>query len=147
MNQQWAITIKPPYVEKIVSGVKAYEIRTRLPTDFSVGDEVFVVQGASRGKVVLAFKVESIVEGNPVWLWENFKRDLGVSMREFYFYTYRHEVVYLIKMTSIVRLQPPWTLKGLQLSRVPQWFQRVKISMQTSLSAALMPEKSAMSGR
>lgn len=147
MSKQWAITIRLPFIEEIVSGVKAYEIRTRLPRDFDVGDDVYVVQAASGGQVVLMFKVRDICIGTPRRMWELYKRDLGVSEAEFNLYTANRECVYLIKMECIRRLVPSWTLEDLQLLRAPQWFTRVKVCRHTPHSAALMPEKSAMGGR
>lgn len=147
MRRQWAITIKHPFVEKIVSGVKAYEIRTRIPCDLKAGDKVFVVQAASGGKIVLSFTVRSIVEGNPERLWECFNKDLGVVANEFFLYTRYREIVYLIEMESIERLSPPWTLEDLGLSWVPQWFTSVKVCENIPHSAPEMPVKSAVSDR
>jgi len=139
MSGKWAITIRPPFIEKIVSGVKAYEIRTRVPRNLDVGDDVYVVQAASGGKVVLVFNVRDIFVGTPERMWELYKRDLGVSEGEFNLYTANRESVYLIKMEYVRRLVPSWTLEDLQLLRAPQWFTRVKICRHTPHSALLTP--------
>lgn len=143
----WAITLRPPFVEKVVSGVKAYEIRTRLPRDFDIGDEVFVVQAETGGEVVLVFRVCDILIGTPRRMWELYKRGLGISESEFFFYTAMGAYVYLIKMENVKRLEPSWTLEDLQLRHVPQWIVRVNVVRRSPHSAALMPEKSALGGR
>ena len=146
-NNSWAITIRPPYVEKIISGVKAYEIRTRLPKELDIDDEVYVVQASSGGNVVLKFRVENIMIGTPLLMWERYRRDLGVTEGEFSLYCRGKNEVYLIKLGEVERLSPPWSLEDLQLLRSPQWFIRVKACRHLPHSAAPCTVKSAISGR
>jgi predicted transcriptional regulator len=125
MNRQWAISIRQPYVECIVARRKAFEIRTRIPSDLSIGDEVYVVQVGSGGKVVMSFVVGDILLDTPRSLWENFRNSLCVTEKDFCLYAAGRQSLYLLRTIFVKSVVPPLLLENLGLSRVPQWFVRV----------------------
>lgn len=127
MVMQWAICIRQPYVQCIVDGVKAYEIRTGIPERLSVGDEVYVVQDGSGGNVVLSFIVEDIILDAPKNIWEHFEKELCVGKEDFYLYAAGRMRLYLLKIGFRKIFSPPLKLSDLGLYFTPQWFVQVHV--------------------
>ena len=127
MVRQWAISIRQPYVECIVAGVKAYEIRTRIPERLSVGDEVYVVQTGSGGEVVMSFVLEDIICDAPEKLWEKFMLSLCIQEKDFYLYAAGRTCIYLLKVGAKQVFGPHLMLSDLGLAYAPQWFTQLRI--------------------
>ncbi len=75
------LSIKPEYVEKILSGEKRYEFRKRIWK--KEVDRVFIYSTSPVKRIVASFKPGTIIEGSPDELWKRYGRASGVSEREF----------------------------------------------------------------
>ena len=76
------LSIKPEYANKIISGEKKFEYRTRVPIK-TVSTIVFY-STAPIGKVIGEVEVLEIISGTPSSLWERTKKDAGISRSYYY---------------------------------------------------------------
>lgn len=56
----WIITVKQPYCDYILRGLKKMEIRKSIPFTLSCGDIIFIVRKGEHGHIVGACRVTSI---------------------------------------------------------------------------------------
>ncbi len=95
------LSMKPKYVEKVLSGEKKYEFRKRIwKKDV---DRVFIYSTSPVKRIVASFKPGEIVEGPPDDLWDRFKEGSGVSEREFKEYFRNSNSGYAIQVTDLDR--------------------------------------------
>lgn len=76
------LSIKPEFVEKIISGKKKFEYRKNI---FKRNDVSSVVIYATKpyGKVVGEFKIERVIVGEPKIIWRETKKDSGITSKFF----------------------------------------------------------------
>ena len=72
------LSIKPEYVEKIISGEKRFEFRRKLPKKSSI-HTVVVYATMPVGKVVGEFTIQQILSMSPEQLWQQTATHSGVS--------------------------------------------------------------------
>jgi type I restriction enzyme S subunit len=81
------LSIKPGYVEKILSGEKKYEYRRSIwAKDSKDIDSVLIYATSPIGKVVASFKIGRIITGTPEELWEKTNDASGISKDDFFSY-------------------------------------------------------------
>lgn len=76
------LSIKPEFVEKIISGEKKFEFRKTLPKREGV-TTVVVYSTMPVGKVVGEFKVKDMLSYTPESLWEKTKDFSGITKHFF----------------------------------------------------------------
>jgi len=76
------ISIKPKYVEKIISKEKTYEFRRNI---FKKEVEKVVIYSTSPEKKIIGyFKSNSIIKDCPKNLWDNFSEEAGINEEDFF---------------------------------------------------------------
>lgn len=85
MNRSILISIKPQYVEKIVSGHKKYEFRK---TDFEALniDKIYIYSTVPDKKIIGYFQYGEVIVGSPNDVWEKCSNSAGLSESEFMSY-------------------------------------------------------------
>lgn len=76
------ISIKPNFIEKIISHEKKYEFRKRI---FRKNvDKIFIYSSSPEKKIIGYFTAGDIVKDNPERLWDNFSHVAGISKETFF---------------------------------------------------------------
>lgn len=125
LSKNWAITLKPQYVEEFKKGTKRYEIRRRVPTNLWPGDRLYVVQSNTGGKVVLRMRVESVMLVSPDCAWNIFGHALGISENAFYEYTIGRNKIALIRIGEVESMSRDVKCTQLGIKKAPQWFAEI----------------------
>ena len=104
------LSIKPEFADKIFSGEKKYEFRRSIFKNQTV-KKIIVYASSPVQKVIGEFEIESILDGNPTWLWEQTRKHAGISEDFFFAYFKEKENGYAIKVTKVVKYKEPLCLK------------------------------------
>lgn len=122
------ISVQPKFVERIVSGQKAAELRRRAPR-IQPGCRVWIYTKAPEAMISICVTVDRIVTGSPQEIWRLHKSHLGVSRDEFESYFGRTETGCAIFFKKVEDVSP-----GVALSEIrskskgfhpPQFFKRL----------------------
>lgn len=128
------LSIKPKYVEKILSGEKRYEFRKRIfKKDV---DRVFIYATSPIKKIVASFVPGEIVEDTPEDMWNRFGDISGTSKEDFFDYFKGKEKGFVIEIKELETFKEPLdpysTIEGF---RAPISFQYCELDqLPTSLS-------------
>lgn len=112
------LSIKPKYVDKILSGEKAFEFRKQ---SFKREGIKTVVMYATMpiGKIIGEFAIISILEDTPINIWEKTKEQSGIDKKYFdeYYNARKHAVA--IQIGEIIKYDEPLDLHELGENIVP----------------------------
>lgn len=112
------ISIKPQYVEKILSGEKKYEYRRIAPR---VKVEKMIVYCTSPVKKVVAeVEILDILEGTPKQIWNKTREEGGISKENYFNYFQYRDTAYAIKLGKVTPLDKE--LKDYRVNWPPQSF-------------------------
>lgn len=105
------MSIKPPYVEMLVSGRKTVEIRKRA-VRAPVGARIWIYATSPRQQVVASAQLEAITLEAPEEIWREFGDQAGIDRGEFDAYVGEAEVVAALTLTEITEFEKPLCLRG-----------------------------------
>ncbi len=108
------ISIRPKYAEKIFNGSKTVELRKIKPKHLSSGDLVLVYVSSPIKSLVGAFKVEKVQEYAISEMWDNVKKNAGVSKKEFDDYYKNSNMGVAIFIESVWQFTKPIGLSDLR---------------------------------
>lgn len=114
------LSIKPMYVEKILSGKKKFEFRK-----FHCRPEIdtIVIYSTSPIKQVVAeAKVVSIIEGDLAEVWQKTKEVAGISKKAYLAYYRGRETATAYQLGTITIYDTPRELSEYGLNYIPQSF-------------------------
>ena len=114
------LSIKPEYVEKILSGEKKFEFRKRL-TKVDV-ESLIIYATAPAMEVVAEVKVEGVLSCTKTKLWEETKSAAGITRAKYREYFNGSKVAYAFKLGEIMKYEPPKKLNDLGVTAPPQSF-------------------------
>ena len=106
------ISIKPQFVEKILSGEKKYEFRRRIYT--KKVDKIYIYQTAPDSKIVAYFKPGKIIKDTPENLWKNFKDVSGTTEEHLMDYLHDKDEAYAIEITDLKIFKNPFVPEGIK---------------------------------
>lgn len=117
------VSIRPEYVERILSGEKTYEYRRRIFKHPGV-DTLAIYATMPVGKVVAEAAITTILEATPEDIWEHTGRHAGISEDRFKAYFHGCNIAYAIGIGDVHAFQRPLTLAEYSpgISRAPQSF-------------------------
>lgn len=118
------LSIKPEYVEKIISGTKKYEYRKHLAKEDI--DVIYIYSTAPSMKVVATVQVIDRLSTSPTSLWEKTKANAGISRKKYreYFHGVKTANAYVLGNVNIFEI--PKDLSEFGLSSAPQSFYYIK---------------------
>lgn len=93
------LSIKPKYVDKIVSGEKKYEFRKTIFKRKQV-DTIVVYSSGKVGKLIGEIKFTTILSDTPLNIWNKTKEKAGLSKGDFFDYFRNKEIAHAIKIES-----------------------------------------------
>lgn len=113
------LSIHPEFVEKIRSGEKRFEFRTRVPS--GIGDDplVAVYATAPAGAVVGYFRAAGVLSLPPTALWERTKDAAGISRARFRAYFKGRDTAHALEIAEWRGFANPLSLEKLRGSPVP----------------------------
>ena len=123
------ISVQQKFVERIVAGEKAAELRRRAPR-IQPGCRVWIYTKAPEAVISICVTVDRIVTGPPRDIWRSHRPDLGVSLAEFEDYFWGTDSGCAIFFKQVEDVSP-----GVALSEIrskskgfhpPQFFKRLE---------------------
>lgn len=113
--------INPEYVDEIISGNKKYEYR-KIKAKRNKIDKMIIYSTSPIMKVVAEVDVVDILEDSPQKIWEQTKKDSGIT-KEFYVKYYKNrEKAIAYKLGNIKVYDKPKKLCDIGINYVPQSF-------------------------
>ena len=114
------LSIKPEYVQRILAGEKKFEFRKRLAN--KPIDTIIMYATSPVMKIVGEVKVKGILEKAPSVLWEQTKKNAGISRKKYreYFIGTKKAVAY--ELGEITKYTEEYDLKDIGINQAPQSF-------------------------
>lgn len=115
------MSIKPVYVEKILSGEKCYEYRKTLPKKNGI-DKIIIYSSSPVKKLVGEVKVKDILVENKEVLWNKTKEKSGTT-KEFYDSYFKDKEIAIAYELGEVKIYNPYKeLSDFGINFAPQSF-------------------------
>lgn len=125
------ISIKPKYVEKIISKEKTYEFRRNI---FKKEVEKVVIYSTSpEKKIIGCFKSKKIIKDCPKNLWKNFSEEAGINKEDFFDYFENREEGFALKIDELEIFGNPIETDKLVDFYAPQSFKYMNENEMTNL--------------
>ena len=105
------MSIKPTYVDMLVSGCKTVEIRKRA-VRAPAGARIWIYATSPRQQVVAFARLEAVAMEAPDQIWHAFGDRAGIDRGEFDAYVGEAEVVAALTLTEITELDAPLCPRG-----------------------------------
>ena len=105
------MSIKPPYVDMLVSGCKTVEIRKRA-VRAPAGARIWIYATNPRRQVVASARLEAVAVEAPDEIWRSFGDRAGIDRREFDAYVGGARLVSALTLTEIIELDAPLCPRG-----------------------------------
>ena len=106
------ISIKPQFVEKILSGEKKYEFRRRIYT--KEVEKIYIYQTLPDAGIIAYFTPGEIIKDTPQNLWDNFKDVSGTTEEHFLSYLHDKDKAYAIEITNLKIFDEPVIPEGIK---------------------------------
>ncbi|OEE79211.1 ASCH domain-containing protein [Vibrio genomosp. F6] len=100
------LSIKPEFVEKIMSGEKLFEYRKAVFKRPGV-TSVVIYSTMPEGKIVGEFEIGSILEKHPEELWKETKNASGIKKAFFDSYFFDRKMAYAIQIKKFQKYDKP----------------------------------------
>ncbi len=114
------LSINPQYVEKIISGIKKFEYRTRVAKNDI--KSIIVYCTFPTRKIVAEVKIKSILADSPENLWERTKEYSGINKDFFDKYFSGHKIAYAYELGEVIKYVKPKELADFGCKYAPQSF-------------------------
>lgn len=118
------VSINPGYVEKILSGEKKFEYRTRAAKQQA--DTLIIYATKPMMKVVAEIEILGVIAASPEELWNQTKSQSGITKLFFDEYFKVKQVAYAYKLGEVKAYEKPKSLLDFGLRMAPQSFAYVK---------------------
>lgn len=118
------LSIKPEYVERIIAGTKKYEYRRRLAKREI--DVIYIYCTAPTSRVVAAVKVIGRISEPPSELWDETKRESGISHEKYNEYFTGCKIASAYVLGDVTHFEEPLPISRLGIASAPQSFAYVQ---------------------
>lgn len=118
------LSINPEYVEKILSGIKKYEYRTRVAKK-SV-KKIVIYCTFPRMKVLAEAEILEVLKMKPEELWKETEGESGITKEFFDKYFQHHEFAYAYKLGKVTEYAKQKSLSDFGCKSAPQSFVYLK---------------------
>ena len=127
MNQA-IISLKPQYVELVLSGQKSVELRNRI-VRLEPGSRVWIYATKPVGGIVAMADVESVVHAKPAAIWRRYGKEICINKDCFDSYIGNRDCATAMLLTSVRKLHKFLTLDGIRRAvgsfHPPQFYTRL----------------------
>lgn len=114
------LSINPQFVDKIISGEKKYEYRTRVAKRGV--KKIIIYCTFPRMKVLAEVEIVEIIKKTPEELWNQTKDFSGISKFFFDEYFKNHEFAYAYKLGKVIEYKKGKSLSDFGCKSAPQSF-------------------------
>lgn len=132
---QIIMSIKPCYVQKILSGEKTVELRSRK-LNVQNGARMWIYSTLPKGCVEVVSTIQSIEYNHPDIIWAQYAKELSITYEEFQKYVHDNEAVSAIRLSNVTKVNNPLTLdfirSCIQKFHPPQFFSHLSANMELS---------------
>jgi type I restriction enzyme S subunit len=129
MSEHVLLSIKPRYVEKIISKEKKYEFRKKIWKDPNVKN-VTIYSSSPIQRIIGFFSIENILKGTPEAIWEHCREGAGITEEEFFVYFKNRDVCYAIRIGKLrvfaKPLNPMIAIKGFKAPQNFMYLEMIK---------------------
>lgn len=124
----YILSVKPKFVDKILTGEKKFEYRRVVPKDIKMGDVVYIYSTTPVKKVIGYFVISMVIKENKESLWRKTELGAGIDKKHFdeYFKGKQDAYAYIIPKSRLNVFDKPIELKEFGIEKAPQNFMRVK---------------------
>ena len=123
------ISVQQKFVERIIAGKKAAELRRRVPR-IQPGCRVWIYTKAPEAVISICVTVDRIVTGSPQDIWQSHRSNLGVSLDEFEDYFGETQSGCAIFFKQVEDVSPGVALSEIRSKSMgfhpPQFFKRLE---------------------
>ena len=135
---QAILSLKPQYVELILSGKKTVELRNRV-VRMEPGTVIWIYATRPVGGIVALAELDSVVHDTPAEIWVRYGREICIDRAQFDSYINNRESVSALILSSVRKLKHSVTLDWIRRStgnfQPPQFYSR--LSLDGRLSSTL----------
>ena len=136
--EQAILSLKPQYVELILSGKKTVELRNRI-VRMEPGTVIWIYATKPVGRIVALAELDSVVHDTPAEIWVQYGREICIDRAHFDSYINNRESVSALILSSVRKLKHSVTLDWIRRStgnfQPPQFYSR--LSLDGRLSSTL----------
>ena len=136
--EQAILSLKPQYVELILSGKKTVELRNRI-VRMEPGTVIWIYATKPVGGIVALAELDSVVHDTPAEIWVQYGREICIDRAHFDSYINNRESVSALILSSVRKLKYSVTLDWIRRSignfQPPQFYSR--LSLDGRLSSTL----------
>jgi predicted transcriptional regulator len=100
------LSIKPKFVEKIISGEKKYEFRRTIFKN-TESNSIFIYSSSPVKKIVGEMVVDAILAGRPKKLWEQCREFSGIGRKDFFDYFEGKDEAFALRIQKILLFDSP----------------------------------------
>ncbi len=100
------ISIKPEYVQKIITGEKRVEYRRRIFKNLTI-ERIYIYVTAPEKKIVGYFIFDGVITDTPAQLWKTTNSYGGIRETEYFDYFKGRETAYGIEVKTFVKFDKP----------------------------------------
>lgn len=124
MKKKIVISINPQYVEKIISGEKKFEYRTKAAKQDI--NKIIIYETKPIKKIVAEVEILDVVIASPEELWNQTKEYSGITKNFFDEYFKGKTIAYAYKLGKVKVYERPKSLLDFGLKMAPQSFAYVE---------------------
>ena len=136
--EQAILSLKPQYVDLILSGKKTVELRNRI-VRMEPGTVIWIYATRPVGGIVALAELDSVVHDTPAGIWVRYGREICIDRAHFDSYINNRESVSALILSSVHKLKHSVTLDWIRRSignfQPPQFYSR--LSQDDRLSSTL----------
>lgn len=112
------LSIKPCYVDRILSGNKRVEFRKTKIRDTTIS-KAMIYRSNDIKKIVGEFDLKCIINGSPEEIWASTKQFAGIGKDSFFEYFKNSKTAYAYIIENVMEYPEPLELSCFGLSRPP----------------------------
>lgn len=113
-------SIKPEYAQRILSGEKKFEFRKRLANNLV--DTIVIYSTSPVMKIVGEVKVKEGIEKTPSALWEQTKKNAGITRKKYREYFKGCKKAFAYELGEVVTYTRGYSLEEIDIRQAPQSF-------------------------
>ena len=126
--KQAIMSLKPQYVELILSGAKTAELRNRI-VRMEPGTVIWIYATRPVGGIVALAELDLVVHDTPAEIWDRYGREICIDRDHFNSYINNRESVSALILSSVRKLKHSVTLDWIRRSignfQPPQFYSRL----------------------
>ena len=122
------ISIKPQFVEKILSGEKKYEFRRRIYKQKV--EKIYIYQTLPQQGIVAYFTPGEIIKDTPQNLWDRFSQVSGTTEEHLIGYLHDLDEAYAIEITNLKIFDEPFIPEGI---KAPQSYKYINFDLRSEI--------------